>query len=189
MLEILERSLRQLEIKRERLLDSIGHISEEQLRRKPDPQSWSILEVVEHLVLAEQLAPHPSYNGPVPRSGRKSFELVSYVLNNDVIVGVPDSRMEPGGGATYAALCRTWSAARKRLEQALEDVTEDTLNRPLTHHAVAGALTPVDLLRLIDMHVDHHQRQIDRIREELQLGEGGSPFRVPRSPLTVQGSG
>jgi DinB family protein len=114
MRERLQQSLRALDEKRRRLLDEVEALSAERLTAKPLPGKWSILEIVEHLVLAErdvlQNLPEPAQLVDRPRhlKARVGYPLVMFVLKHGIPAKVPSPRMLPTGSASLAALRGQW---------------------------------------------------------------------------------
>jgi hypothetical protein len=89
--------------------------------------------------------------------------MVLQVLDQDMVVDVPDPDMVPDGDAALEDLIRDWEAARKRLHAFLEACGPDDLDAPVSHHAVAGSLTVIECLRLLGSHFNHHRRRIEAV--------------------------
>src|SRR5678815_3912745 len=114
MPEQLQQRLRALDERRRALLDEVEALSDERLTAKPVPGKWSILEIVEHLVLAErdvlQNLPEPAQLVDRPRhlKARVGYPLVMFVLKHGIPAKVPSPRMLPTGSASLAALRGQW---------------------------------------------------------------------------------
>jgi hypothetical protein len=144
------------------LIAKVRELGIQTLRHKSEPERWSIMEDIQHLVLAEQKTALKMATADV--SGDKNpgmLAMVLQVLDDDVMVDVPDPDMLPDGDAALEDLIRDWEAARKRLHAFLEACGPDDLDAPVSHHAVAGSLTVIECLRLLGSHFNHHRRRIE----------------------------
>ena len=162
MLNDLQHHYDALEEARLALIRKIREIEPQLLKHKPGPDRWSILEDFQHLVLAEQKTVLKI--GTVLDSEENNpdmFKMVLQVLDQDLVVDVPDPDMVPDGNATLEALIQDWEQARKRLLQFLEGCGPEDLGKPVSRHPVTGPLTVVECLRLINSHFNHHRRRIE----------------------------
>ena len=95
--------LQRLDDRRRALLDSLESLSPEALRARPAEGAWSSLEILEHLVVAEQVIlqglPDPATLIDRPRSLRQrcTYPLVWLVLRLGIPVKAPSRRASPGG--------------------------------------------------------------------------------------------
>lgn len=162
MLNELQHPYDRLEDARLALIRKIRNLSPRLLKHKPGPDRWSILEDFQHLVLAEQRTALEV--GAALDSEEKNpdmFKMVLQVLDQDVLVDVPDPAMLPDGDATLVGLIQDWEQSRKNLLRFLEGCGPEDLKRPVARHPVTGPLTVVECLRLIDSHFNHHRRRIE----------------------------
>ena len=162
MLTELQRQYDQLEDERLELVEKLRRMDSAVLNHKPGPERWSILEEIQHLVLAEQKT--ALKRGTAKDYGEKNAEMLAMVLqvlDQDVVVDVPDPDMVPDGDADFEDLVRKWGEARSRLQSFLESCGPDDFEASVSHHAVAGPLTVIECLRLISSHFNHHRRHIE----------------------------
>ncbi|HEX5004097.1 MAG TPA: DinB family protein [Gemmatimonadales bacterium] len=136
---------------------------------RPAPGSWSMLEVTEHLVLAEEKSLLGMLKGPPPGTtvtpvARVRMALVLLVLRTDFKVKVPVSRVVPQGNATLQELEQRWGAARRGLEAFLETVTQSGLHAARFRHPIGGWVSVGRGLAFYVDHIGHHARQLERIR-------------------------
>lgn len=163
--------LGRIEEKRDALLERLGRVDPGRLLVRPEPESWSIREIVEHLVLSEETVladlDDPASRGTRSPSlrDRALYWLVLLILRFDVPVRAPSRSMVPSGELPLDELRRRWEQKHRRLRRFLEDVPGKRAGRPIFHHPVAGPLRPSQALQMIEVHLDHHARQIqDRLR-------------------------
>jgi hypothetical protein len=155
--------------KREDLVQKIGSLSSEVLCFKAGPDRWSIVEVIEHLVIAEknlykQLATNVQASTLDPKSRTpEKHQTVIKVMERDIPVDVPDESLEPHGRLTLDELLNQWDDIRKKLQGSLVEITSENKDDLVYRHPYGGPLDIAETLHFIDVHFDNHMRQIDRI--------------------------
>ena len=168
-LSVIQQRLRALDERRCALLDDVEALSADRLTARPLPGKWSILEIVEHLVLAER---HVLRNLPEPsqlverRRGleaRIRYPVVIFVLKYGIPVEVPSPRMVPSGRASLADLRCRWDESQRWLRSYVDGLGPDSFGRAVFEHPVTGPLTVAQAIRLDRLHVETHARQISRL--------------------------
>ena len=145
-----------IETRHQEMFDFIDELTREQLLFKPEPNRWSILQVLQHVILGAQglrRSEAELRDNPL-REILKPGEMVKVVMDvliNDVPVDVPDPSMEPDGELTVEEL----------------RVIAENHEQVMFSHAAAGPLTTLQMLEVAEAHIETHRRQIDRIRAEL----------------------
>lgn len=158
--------LQRLDDRRRALLDSLESLSPEALRARPAEGAWSSLEILEHLVVAEQVIlqglPDPATLIDRPRSlqQRCTYPLVWLVLRLGIPVKAPSRRMLPTGGATLAELRERWDATHAWLRAYAEGLPPGGGGKAIFAHPVCGPITLSQALRLDRLHLEVHTRQI-----------------------------
>ena len=173
MLKEIQALINDLEERKSKLLKDLKPYSNDQQRFQPAPDRWSLLMVLQHIVLGEQgirpteaeLGQNPVHQQLTPGN---MFEVVMDVLEKDVPVEVPEPFFEPDGSMDFDELSALWDRERKALGNLLESVTEETVNDVMFSHPATGPLDPVRTLQLAVAHFDSHRRQIDRLISEIQ---------------------
>jgi len=161
-----------IETRHQEMFDLIDELTPEQLLFKPEPDRWSILQVLQHVILGAQgmrRSEAELRDNPL-REILKPGEMVKVVMDvlvNDVPVDVPDPSMEPNGEVTVEELRVIWEKERRGVAALLETVTAENHEQVMFSHAAAGPLTALQMLEIAEAHLGTHRRQIDRIRAEL----------------------
>lgn len=166
--------LRRIEAKRERLLGELAALSPSVLEAHPLAGKWSLLEIVEHLVLSEE-----GVTGdfarladlvPQPRSAKERlmFVMVMAVLRFDIPVKVPSRKMHPVGGRSLAELGATWQRNHGQLRAFVQQMEPHRRRDGIFRHPVAGPLTVDQGLRMLETHLDRHIRQIRRLERLIE---------------------
>jgi hypothetical protein len=180
MLPRLRSRFDRIERQRIALLGVLARQSPAALAYHPAPGAWSILQVVEHLVIAEeavmslveQRAPVPVPLGDRIRSAIV-LRIVYSRLNSRRRLKVPRPTLNPSGDhIELEELARRWVEVRGRMQRALEAVTPATRKDRPIGHPVAKWITWDQGLEFLFQHVRHHEKQIGRI----EAGQGVPPF-------------
>lgn len=179
MLPILRSRFDELERQRRALLDDLGALSAAQLAFRPAPDAWSLVQVIQHLVLVEEgtlrflIAKEPR---PDTRTLTQKirYRLYRLMVVRDIRIKAPVPSILPTVDATLDALAIRWDAARSTLEQRLEAVTDAQLPMLVHKHVLAGPLTMVETLGVIRLHIVHHGHQVRRIRRASDFPRAGA---------------
>lgn len=150
-------------------LAEAGAMSADQLVFRPGQGSWSVLEVLEHLVRVEE-GILSRVRERAPRTwqeaarARVALELISVYFLLGRRFRVPVQGIVPQGGVTLTDLAGRWEAAQRGIRGTLDGFRPADFARPLMRHPALGLLTPRETLIFILRHIGHHRRQIARIR-------------------------
>ncbi len=159
-----------LERRRQALLGELETLGDAASSFRPALGTWSILEVVHHLVLVEQGILRAAHDGPgQPRRRRNLRERIGYagvwlVFKLGLRVKIPTSRVRPQPGLPLSRLKREWADARTSLEVYLDSTPASKLSETMFRHPIAGPMNVEQSLLFVTRHFDHHRRQISRIR-------------------------
>jgi len=158
-----------LKLKFEALLQRLDSLTGETLSFKAGPDKWSIIEVVEHLVIAEQgLLEQLSTNIPASTLDPEAktpekHQTVIKVMERDIEVDVPHASLEPHGNIALEDLRRQWNDIREKLPGLLAEIKPGKKDDPVFQHPYGGPLDIADTLQFFEVHFDNHMRHIDRI--------------------------
>lgn len=155
-----------LESEREALLARLESLPERRLRHAPDRSTWSVLQIVEHMIQAEEycLLGHlpaerlESRRRTIPQ--RLAYELVVLILRSPIRVSTPVDDMDPDGTASLGELADRWRVSQSRLREITVDVA-DPRRDAVFRHPVAGPMTPSQAIRMLGAHQARHLAQID----------------------------
>jgi hypothetical protein len=159
-----------LEAKRQVVFELLYALSADQITFRVGPGRWSILMVLEHVVVAEELVLAEIRTGRAEPAGSaakspEAFHLVIKALEKDTPVEVPLPQLEPTGTVVLDDLIIRWEAARTGLRQGLEQILPEAVATPICRHPAAGPMDARETLEFLAVHLDHHLRQIRRISE------------------------
>ena len=169
MLPNIQKQYDSLKLKLETLLPRLDSLTGEKISFKAGPDKWSIVEVVEHLVIAEEgLIKQLSTNIPASTldSNAKTPEkhqTVIKVMERDIEVDVPHESLEPHGNIALDDLINQWNDIREKLPGLLAEIKPEKIDDPVFQHPYGGPLDIADTLQFFEVHFDNHMRHIDRI--------------------------
>ena len=169
----LEKRLRAFNEMRGALLDEMEALDPAKLVARPRVGKWTILEIIEHLVLAERAVlqdlPEPSELSAHERTIKHRFAylIVMFVLRYGIPVPVPSPAMVPRGNRSLVDLRRLWDENQRWLGAYIGGLDRKGLRRAVFGHPVAGPLTVGQAVRMDQVHLKTHVRQIKRLQRLL----------------------
>jgi hypothetical protein len=169
MLPELSSRLATLDEARAAFLAPIRSASDRQRSFRPAPGAWSMLDVTEHLVLAEEKSLLGMRKGPpagtaITPLARVRMAMVLLVMRTDLRVKVPVARVLPTGSVTLAELEARWVEARRGLERYLEPLTTAEARTARFRHPIGGWVPVGTGVTFYAGHIRHHARQVRRIQ-------------------------
>jgi hypothetical protein len=158
---------------RRALLDELEALDPAVLEARPRAGKWSMLEIVEHLVLAERAVfkglPDTSrlVDGKRGPENHVRYLLVLFILRSGIPVRVPSPAMVPRGDRSLAELRRLWDENQDWLRSCIARLGPEGVRRAVFEHPVAGPLTVEQAVRMLRVHVGGHVRQIRALQRLL----------------------
>jgi hypothetical protein len=138
---------------------------------RPDPNRWSILECLEHVVLAEEyLLSQLDAGTPVAPFSNEAREVRILAAGADRSrrTSAPDISHPRGRWNSIPDVITAWLTARARTTAFVESFEGDLRGWQVTH-PIVGILNGYELLLMIAIHPLRHAQQIDEIRSSLSL--------------------
>jgi len=154
---------------RRRLLDEVERLEPERLTAKPLPGKWSILEIVEHLVVGDRevLQGLPKPWALVDRRrhlrDRVGYRMVMFVLACHIPAKVPSPRYLPQGQSSLPDLRRDWDEMQQWLRSYIERLDRGDPAKAVFGHPIAGPMTMQEVFDMGKLHLATHTRQIRRL--------------------------
>ena len=158
---------------RDAVIRAIDGLANAQLHFKPQPDSWSIADCVEHLAVTEDLmfalvakgAPNPD---GVSLDPAKDGRMVAAIVDRSRKVTAPTGVQPHGHFASTAAATAHFLEARDRALAYARDCTQD-LRCLFTPHPLLGEIDCYKCLLLLALHPARHAAQIEEIKQHPQF--------------------
>lgn len=165
--------LRQIQERRSTIVAEIGALSPSDQRWREQEASWSALDILEHLVLAESVvlgdlstALERTHQSPTLPERVKSA-IVWMVLRFGIRARVPARAMKPTGQGAFDELRERWDAKHEQLRAFASRLEGAAVQRRVFRHPIAGPMHTEQALRLMYAHMGTHQRQLARLKQSL----------------------
>ncbi|MEM1182981.1 MAG: DinB family protein [Acidobacteriota bacterium] len=166
------RQLDGMESRRSELKGRLSALDPESLSQPPKPDKWSILQIIWHLVDAEQKSVGAVKNRLTkPNRARTGLKnrlrslALTAVLAADipikapaVVAAVPESET-----LDFETLWEDWDAVRREWRSVAEDLPPEGHGEALYKHPIAGTLNLSQCLKFQSDHAARHTRQIRKI--------------------------
>lgn len=161
-----------LEESKRRLFTDLQGFTHEKLNQNLGTDQWSMLQVVEHLLLVEAsslryMQKKYQYAQNIPKAGlvnklkfaafRTLFKLPLKIKAPNVVAKLPET------SELLDAQAR-WDMTRKELEAFLNQLPERDYELAIFKHPIAGRLNIDQTISFFAAHFAHHMKQIERIK-------------------------
>jgi hypothetical protein len=156
---------------RDYVLDAVGGVSEEQARNKPAPDRWSILDCMEHLVVAEGRFQGWVHNGRDTAPGKdvdREIRLFHMVSDRSFKAQSPEGALPTGRYATLAEAVSEFQKVRTASMDLAADLGTGLYSIGVTHPRL-GDMNGSDLMNILTAHARRHADQIREVRETLGI--------------------
>ena len=169
----IDRKFSQLENQRKQLLADIEKLSHEQQNFKVSQDSWSIFQVIAHLITAETntlkyMKKKILGIDQVPKAGIVA-SLRAQTLNT--FLKLPIKYKAPKAALPefenvyfFENTKKEWDNLREQFITLLNQFDVKNSNKLIFKHPVAGRLNIHQALNFMEEHIIHHEKQIARIK-------------------------
>jgi hypothetical protein len=155
---------------RERLLETVEGLNEQQQRFRPAGDRWSVAECVEHVSIVEQgvlkkiqaLVLAPLDPQTERRASVTDDVILARVPNRSSRVTAPPETLPGGRWTDFAELLRQFEAARER-SLRFAAVTQGDLRGHCFAHPYLGDLDCYQWLLFLGAHSERHARQAEEV--------------------------
>jgi hypothetical protein len=171
MIKALQNKYLILEQNRERLYDQIEKLDVKQLNYRPLEGKWSIIQIIFHIIKAEQITVI-SINKEIRNTANKTkFGLYSlirsfllrYALRSPLKFKAPPLLRNIPSDYDIHELKTKWITVRSKLHNALGEITDESAKKYMFEHPYAGRLSIYQTMDFLVEHFNHHYRLIKRL--------------------------
>jgi uncharacterized damage-inducible protein DinB len=152
------------------VLTALNHLEAADAATQPAPGRWSVLEVLEHLVLVEDnlLGKILSATDAVEPVGSEAREqrIRTRAPDRSRPVAAPDMALPAGRFTSVDQAARAFVVSREKTLRFVQACTDD-LRGKVTTHPVIGVANCYEMLLMMAAHPFRHAGQITEIRASL----------------------
>lgn len=167
----LESKFNKLESSRLQLLAELEKRDDKELNFHPGKDKWSVIQVMHHLIIIEQLSigyinKKLTYRTNIKKSGLGAairFFVLKSVLQTPFLFKAPKIVSEVPDNAGFKETKNQWDQVRKDMKELFDNLPEEFLNKNIFKHALAGKMNIYQMLSFMEEHFKHHVKQVDRI--------------------------
>lgn len=173
-MNLLQSKIQQVEESRKAFITTAKGLSLRQVEFKPDPDSWSIKEVVEHVVWAERAGVVGMWkvlegvkNGQAAWSGENKNEGLSIEAVIDQTWQAKEqvpTIAEPRWGGALDFWISSLEACAYTLKQLGEALDGMNLEQIIYPHPISGPLNIIQRIDFLSFHLKRHQGQIEKTK-------------------------
>lgn len=176
----LESAFKKMERQRKKLIKELDKLSEEQLTFKPNENSWNVLEVCLHLIVAEENS--LKYMSKKVKGLEKLNEaglwskfrlaFLNSLISTKIKFKAPkvvELQQGSADGMDYPTIVKRWDDVRSEMYRFTDKLDHKASEKVLFKHPFAGRFNVYQLFSFIEKHVQHHVFQIERIEKDPQF--------------------
>jgi hypothetical protein len=166
------KAIKLLKDSQQETLEALEKLSDEQLKFKAAPEKWSILEVAEHIMLAEgllfaaverALANQPNPEWETKTKGKTEF-MEKAIVSRERRVQAPEN-IVPSGKLSRTELISKYKEARAKTLKFAEETQQPVKSHTLDHpFPVFGTLNAYQWLIYVPLHNMRHNQQIAEVK-------------------------
>lgn len=153
---------------------AVENLSQEQWTYQPDPETWSIAGICEHMLISEKNVLILIQNKIITDEANRSVDEADLITNEELIVGLKDrgegkrrktnERFEPTGALkTPAQFMNEYKAARKATMDFVKN-TDVNLNAYYWASPLGNKLSAYQWTILLSAHAERHTAQIVEVQ-------------------------
>lgn len=164
---------KQIESRRETILDSFRSLTVEQFNRRPQKDGWSAAEVLSHLVTAERLSVAYMQKKIQGLSGLSRTGVWEEIKMGLLIISqrMPGLKFKAPSRVVESTtqlsslpeIESAWKAVREDLRRLLEGLPTEAHHRKIYRHPIAGYINSRHALIFFREHLIHHSPQLRRL--------------------------
>ena len=153
---------------REELLQAVNGLSDEQVNAHPEEGRWSIIQVLDHLVLMERAVTKAIADTLAREESKPADDKpIQYTLNRDIKVDAPSFVIPTEKFQTLDAVKNKLSSSREALEAVVSDANENALNEKSFRHPMFKDLSLKQWIPFVGLHEKRHIFQIEELKSQL----------------------
>ena len=159
---------RKMESEREAMMSELSNYSEETLTKKPDSDSWSVAEVVMHMVIAESgalayMQKKLEFGGHTRSTLGAAFKqkLLNFAVSLPIKFKAPKvANIKEGENVSFAEASQKWKSIRQDLLMEYQSMDDELVSHELFKHPAAGKMNVLQSVEFMRKHMNRHIKQM-----------------------------
>lgn len=173
---LLQKEFDLLEGKKQELLAKLDQLEEATLQLAPNPDAWSVLQIISHLEKIDAgthayIEKKLSHNPVLKKSGIftqiKSFALHLALKIPRAKYKAPKKLIAKPTEESYSELKSKWKETRSKMEEIFEPMSEELLHAEFFNNINVGHIKILQQMSFLNLHFDRHRKQIDRTLKQV----------------------
>lgn len=156
---------------KDQVLASLDGWDIEILQKQPDDVSWSVVQIVNHLILVERMSlvyikkKYPAIEalGEEGLKQKLAIKGLKLAQRSSKRFKAPQAVGQPQNGQDLGQLQEEWNKAQEELRAFLEEYPDKYLKKLLFKHPFAGRLSLAQMMKVNLYHIERHKSQIDAL--------------------------
>lgn len=165
------RIFRQFESRKQNLFDHLSQLSTAQLHYTPNEVSWSIIQVLDHLLTSETASLNYcrkkiNAGDSLPKAGlftSLKMEFYLMMLRSKIKFKAPMVVSNPSGSLSLIAMKQSHELQMNRLKDFIEAYPVKYVHKAIFKNPVIGRITLDQMVLFLDAHLQHHLYQINAL--------------------------
>ena len=172
------KQLERLDVKLKYLFDRLSEHNPEKLVEKPSLKEWSVVEVMNHLMLSEKLSlkycqKKLSFDPKLKKTNWKT-NWNEFVLRTYLSIPIKFKAPKAVGDSAFLSHSNfieskdQWLTDRKSLKVFLESQDNEVFRKELYKHPFGMRISLNGMLGFFEAHFDRHEKQINRVLRKIK---------------------
>ncbi|MBN8191239.1 DinB family protein [Bacillus sp. NTK074B] len=164
----MEKEIKTIEDIRSEVLDSVNHLTDEQLNEELEADRWTIMQVLDHLYLMER-----SLTKTIQLTLEKGEEQeveskpVHFTVDRSTKVDAPPFVVPTEEELTLQEMKDKLASSRNDLLTFLDTTSKEALQRKAYPHPIFGHIRLDEWISFIGFHEKRHLEQIEELKKKL----------------------
>ena len=171
----IEKQFAKFEADRNQLIQYLNSIDPNVLTQKPNPSTWSVVQVISHLIKVEEgtmryIRKKLSFNPELKKAGILNA-VRSFIINTSLAIPskakAPAALEETSNKVSYQEAISQWEACRGNMKTLFEELTETELGAAVYRNPLVGKISIYQQVSFLQKHYERHLKQINNIIQKV----------------------
>ncbi|HSJ39270.1 MAG TPA: DinB family protein [Planococcus sp. (in: firmicutes)] len=153
---------------RNRILETAEGFSDEQLNHKPAQGKWSVMQILDHLQLMENVIARNIAKELERETSKKAMKKpIQITVSRAIKVDAPSYTQPSDDFVNLSAMKVKLEASRTRLNQIYDNASEEALKSKSLPHPVFGKVPLIQWFPFVGLHEKRHLKQLESLLSKI----------------------